>query len=78
MFPDPVPGTGANRLIGQITLPVIPGVKSANPVSGTGPLMATQVAGYRLDVVVPEPGSMLVLASGITGLMGLIARRRSA
>jgi hypothetical protein len=31
-----------------------------------------------MDVVVPEPGSMLVLASGITGLMGLIARRRSA
>jgi hypothetical protein len=78
VFPDPVPGTGRDRLIGQVTLPVIPGVKTTNPVSGTGPLSATQVAGYRMDVVVPEPGSMLVLASGITGLMGLIARRRSA
>ncbi len=28
--------------------------------------------------VIPEPGSMLVLASGLTGLVGLISRRRSA
>jgi hypothetical protein len=75
---DPVPASGTNRLIGSVTLPVIPGVKTANPISGDGPLAATQVGGYRLNVVVPEPGSMLVLASGITGLMGLIARRRSA
>ena len=75
---NPVPDSGTNRLIGSVTVPVIPGVKSANPISGDGPLAATQVAGYRLNVVVPEPGSMLVLASGITGLMGLIARRRSA
>jgi hypothetical protein len=73
-----VPDTGTNRLIGTVTLPVIDGVKVANPITGDGPLAATQVGGYRLNVVVPEPGSMLVLASGITGLMGLIARRRSA
>lgn len=70
--------SGSNILLGQVELPVLPGVKIANPISGTGPLAATQVGGYRLNVVVPEPGSMLVLASGITGLMGLIARRRSA
>ncbi|BCW99079.1 MAG: hypothetical protein KatS3mg024_1906 [Armatimonadota bacterium] len=74
----PVPDEGTNRLIGTVTLPVIDGVKVGSPISGTGPLAATQVGGYRLNVVVPEPGSMLVLASGITGLMGLIARRRSA
>ncbi len=70
--------SGSNIFLGAIELPVLPGVKIANPISGDGPLAATQVGGYRFNVVVPEPGSMLVLASGITGLMGLIARRRSA
>ena len=70
--------SGSNIFLGQLEVPVLPGVKIASPISGTGPLAATQVGGYRFNVVVPEPGSMLVLASGITGLMGLIARRRSA
>ncbi len=70
-------GTSGNLLIGSITLPVIDGVKVASPISGTGPLAATQVGGYRFDFVTPEPGSMLVLASGLTGLAGLL-RRRSA
>jgi len=70
--------SGSNIMLGSVEWPVIPGVKVANPISGTGPLAATQVGGYRFNFVTPEPGSMLVLASGITGLMGLIARRRSA
>jgi len=79
IFDAPAPITSGQALVGEIRLPVIAGVKSGvPPISGTGPLAATQTGGYRLNVVVPEPGSMLVLASGITGLMGLIARRRSA
>jgi hypothetical protein len=79
IFDAPAPIASGQALVGEIRLPVIAGVKSGvPPISGTGPLAATQTGGYRLNVVVPEPGSMLVLASGITGLMGLIARRRSA
>lgn len=70
-------GTTGNLLLGSITLPVVEGVKTANPLDGSGPLAATQVGGYRFNFVTPEPGSMLVLASGLTGLMGLL-RRRSA
>jgi len=74
----PVPdGTTGNLLLGSITLPVVEGVKTANPLEGSGPLAATQIGGYRFDFVTPEPGSMLVLASGLTGLAGLL-RRRSA
>jgi len=50
----------------------------ANPISGTGALSATQTAGYRFSLVTPEPGSMMVLASGLVGLVGLVSRRRSA
>lgn len=69
------PGTG---LLKEIVLPALAGAKTANPIVGVGGLEATQVAGYRFNFVTPEPGSMMVLASGLTGLMGLVARRRKA
>lgn len=68
------PGTG---LLLDFVLPAA-GARTANPISGAGGLEATQVAGYRFNFVTPEPGSMMVLATGITGLMGLVARRRKA
>ncbi len=48
------------------------------PISGTGNIAATQNGGYRFSLVTPEPGSMMVLASGLVGLVGLVSRRRSA
>jgi hypothetical protein len=77
VLPEVPAGTTGNIFIGSITLPAVDGVKVASPLSGDGPLAASQVGGYRFNFVTPEPGSMLVLASGLTGLMGLI-RRRSA
>ncbi|MEJ5298183.1 MAG: hypothetical protein WHZ52_09120, partial [Armatimonadota bacterium] len=47
--------SGSSILLGQIELPVLPGVKIANPISGTGPLAATQVGGYRLTVLAGDP-----------------------
>ncbi|MCC6485797.1 MAG: PEP-CTERM sorting domain-containing protein [Armatimonadetes bacterium] len=67
----------AKILLADIVLPAA-GTEAVNPITGTGPLTATQTAGYRFNLVTPEPGSMLVLASGLTGLLGLVSRRRKA
>lgn len=75
--PDASAAVGGKLLIADLLLPVA-GTEAANPISGTGPLTATQTAGYRFNFVTPEPGSMLVLASGLTGLLGLVSRRRKA
>lgn len=49
-----------------------------NPITGVGPLEATQTAGYRFSIVTPEPGTMAVLATGLAGMVGMISRRRKA
>ncbi len=64
----------AGRL--EIPLPSA-GTTAGNPISGTGPLAATQTAGYRFNFVTPEPGSILALGAGLVGFAGLIRRRRS-
>lgn len=73
----PAPDTTAKTAWFEITLPST-GAVTANPISGTGALSATQSAGYRFSLVTPEPGSIMVLASGLAGLVGLVSRRRSA
>jgi len=45
------------------------GTTASDPITGTGPLTGTQTVGYRFNFVTPEPGSMLVLASGLSGLV---------
>lgn len=75
--PFPNPDSTAKTAWFEITLPSA-GAVTANPISGTGALSATQSAGYRFSLVTPEPGSMMVLASGLVGLVGLVTRRRSA
>jgi len=64
----------------QFSLPAAGAIvgNGLKPISGTGALAATQTAGYRFSLVTPEPGSMMVLASGLVGLVGLVSRRRSA
>jgi hypothetical protein len=63
-----------------LTLPSAGAIMAAGttPISGTGAIAATQNGGYRFSLVTPEPGSMMVLASGLVGLVGLVSRRRSA
>jgi len=64
----------------NVTLPVAGAIMApgATPISGTGDIAATQNGGYRFSLVTPEPGSMMVLATGLVGLVGLVSRRRSA
>lgn len=78
----PSPGAANTTKAGwfNITLPVAGCIMApgATPISGTGDIAATQNGGYRFSLVTPEPGSMMVLASGLVGLVGLVSRRRSA
>lgn len=63
-------------LIAAIELPSA-GAISGTPITGSGPLTATQVAGYRFSLVTPEPGTMLALGAGLASMAGMIRRRKS-
>ena len=47
------------------------------PSGKPSPFAAGGVTGSIIPDIVPEPGSLLALASGLIGLSGLVARRRS-
>jgi len=66
-----LPQAAAGQLI-DIALPSA-GADGTNPFNGD-----VQTTGYMFSFVTPEPGSILVLASGLTGLVGLVTRRRRA
>lgn len=75
VLPAAPQGTGMLQWA-TITLPAA-GAIGSTPIQGSGELTATQTVGYRFSFVTPEPGSMIVLASGLAGLVGLVARRRA-
>lgn len=72
---DEIPTSAATAFV--IELPSA-GAIVQNPITGVGPLEATQTAGYRFSIVTPEPGTMAVLATGLAGMVGMISRRRKA
>lgn len=66
-------------LLADISLPSAGAIVAKPAVDTPTPLPDNPAlsGGYMFDIIVPEPGSLMVLASGLVGLAGLI-RRRSA
>lgn len=60
----------------KIVLPAAGAISNA-PIEGTGPLTATQTAGYRFSLITPEPGTMLALGAGLASMAGMIRRRKA-